>query len=109
MLALLPGCLRGMDTVVTPLSSAWTDLTAVWAAATPAAADGEIITVQAADEGAAHAIVVAQAAAEPDAGAAGHLVTADKVLRLTGASGRKHYGRAYMGSASVVASGEGAR
>lgn len=96
-----------MDTVVTPLTSAWSDLTAVWAAATPAAADGEAITVQPADAGSSQAIEVIQAAAEPDAGERGHLLAGGETLALTGTSGRKHYGRAYMGSASVVASGEG--
>ena len=95
-----------MNTVTTSLDSDWTDLTAVWAAATPPAADGEVITVQPADSGAAHAIVIAQAAATP-ASKRGHLVSGGSILRLIGAAGRKHYGRAYMGSAKVVATGEG--
>ena len=97
-----------IDTVTTPLTSAWTDLTAIWAAATPPAADGETITVQPADTGAAHAIVIAQAAAPPTS-KGGHLAVGGDLLRLTAASGRKHYGRAYMGAASVTATGEGAR
>ena len=49
-----------IDTVTTPLTSAWTDLTSAWAAASPPATDGETITVQPADAGEAHAIVIAQ-------------------------------------------------
>ena len=95
-----------MDTVVTRLTDAWTDLTAVWDAATPPPADGETITIQPGDRGDSHAIVVAQAAAHPTA-RDGHLVADDIVLHLVVASGRKHYGRAYMGSAVAVATGAG--
>ena len=98
-----------MDTVNTPVNEdAWTDLTAAWAAATPPGADGEVITVQPADAGAAHAIVIAQAAAAPTS-KGGHLVTGGGLLRLTVAAGRKHYGRAYIAAATIVATGEGAR
>ena len=97
-----------MDTVTTALTSAWTDLTAIWAAATPPAVDGETITIQPADTGAAHAIAITQAAAPP-ASKRGHLVAGGGLLRLTVAAGRRHYGRAYMGAATVVATGEGAR
>ena len=96
-----------MNTVATRLTDdTWTDLTAVWAAATPPAVDGETIVAQAADTGVAHAVVIVQAAAPPS-DATGHLVADDLIMRLTGASGRKHYGRAYTGSAVLVASGEG--
>ena len=96
-----------MDTVVTRLTGAWTDLTATWAASTPAAVDGEVITVQPADQGSSHAIEVIQAASEPDAGERGHLLAGCDTLALTVAGGRKHCARAYMGSATVVATGEG--
>ena len=96
-----------MDTVVTPLSGEWTDLTAIWAAATPPAADGETITVQPADQGASRAIEVIQTGSAPDAGDRGHLLVSDETLTVTGATGRRHYGRAYMGGAKAVASGTG--
>ena len=64
--------------------------------------------MQPADTGAAHAIVIAQAAAPPTS-KRGHLVVSGDLLRLTVAAGRKHYGRAYMGAAAVVGTGEGAQ
>ena len=96
-----------MDTVVTLLSGEWTDLTAIWAAATPPAADGETITVQPADAGDAHAIVIAQADAAPS-GRAGHLVAGGALLHCTMSTGRTHYGRAYFDDATVIATGAGA-
>ena len=96
-----------MDTVVTPLTESWTDLTAIWVAASPAAADGEVIVVQPSEGGIAHAIVVVQAAAEPAGGAGGHLVGEGRKLRVTVSTGRKHYARAYTGSATLIATGEG--
>ena len=96
-----------MDTVVTGLGHDWTELTALWAAATPAAADGEAITVQPGDQGLSHAIEVIQAAAAPGGTDRGHPLAAGDTLTVTGAAGRKHYGRAYMGGAEIVATGEG--
>ena len=96
-----------MDTVRTPLTDEWTDLTALWAAATPAAAEGEVIVVQPTQNDIGHAIVVVQAADTPDAGARGHLVAGGRKLRATVSAGRKNYARAYTGSATVVATGTG--
>ena len=56
-----------MDTVVTRLTKAWTELTAIWAAATPPAVDGEEITVQPSDKGAGYAVEVLQAGSAPGA------------------------------------------
>ena len=97
-----------IDTVTTSVSDdSWTDLTAIWAAATPAAVEGEVIVVQPSEQEIGHAIVVVQAATPPAATRRGHLVTAGRKLRATVASGRKHYARAYMESAAVIATGEG--
>ena len=96
-----------MDTVVTVVKRDWVELTAPWAAATPPAVDGEVITVQPGDEGMSHAIEVIQVAADPAAGRRGHLIAGHDTLTVTGAAGRKHYGRAYMGAATIVATGEG--
>ena len=96
-----------MDTEVTNLGRDWVELTAAWAAAMPPAADGEAITVQPGDQGPSHAIEVIQAAAAPVGTDRGHLLAAGDTLTVTGAGGRKHYGRAYMGSAEIVATGEG--
>ena len=96
-----------MDTVITPLTGDWAELTAVWAATVPPAADGEEITVQPGDQGLSHAIEVIQAAAAPGETDRGHLLAAGDTLTVTGAAGRKHYGRAYTGGAEIVATGEG--
>ena len=97
-----------MNTVVTKVMKDWTELTALWAAATPAAVDGEEITVQASEEGAGYAIEVLQSNAAPGATDRGHVVQGVETLSLLfAAAGRKHYARAYMESAAVIATGEG--
>ena len=37
----------------------------------------------------------------------GHLIAAGRKLRVTTATSRKHYARAYMESATLIATGEG--
>ena len=97
-----------MDTVATGLTSAWTDLTALWAAATPAAVDGEEITVQPSEPGQSYAIEVLQATGAPGLGDKGHLLGDIETLGLVfAAAGRRHYARAYMESTTLVATGEG--